>query len=173
LDSFHPAAAMVQDLKKLAPQAQATRRGVLTTEAAGAKKVDGETTARRNHAAKDKLATTPTNGVETLYDVMRYASAKFGNAKAVGARRIVNKITETKKVKKMIDGKEQEVDKNWEFFELSGFKYKSFVEFEKMALSVGSAVRKLGFQPHDKMHIFAATSMQWFASAHGEQPLVT
>jgi long-chain acyl-CoA synthetase len=169
LDSFRPTAvAMSQDLKKLAPQAQALRKGPYTAEVAGTPKVDGETIPRRNLAATERLKTVPNDDVKTLYDIMRHASAKYGNAKAVGSRRIVNRITETKKIKKMIDGKEQLVDKNWEYFELSGFKFKSFIEFEKMTLAVGSAIQKLGFKPKDKMHIFAATSVQWFASTHGE-----
>ena len=159
---------MSQDLKKLMPQARAYKSGPYTTEPANAQKVDGETIPRRNLVAKDGLRLTPTDGVETLYDVLRYSSAKFGNAKAVGARRIVNIHEETKKVKKMVDGQEQEVDKKWQYFELSPYKYKSFVEFEKMALSVGSAIQKLGFGPQDRLHLFAATSMQWLASAHGE-----
>jgi long-chain acyl-CoA synthetase len=169
--SFLPTAVvMPQDLKKFAPQAQATRRGPYTTEAAGAQPVDGETLPRRNLVAKDELKLHPSPEVKTMYDVLRYASNKFGNAKAVGSRRIVNKVTETKKIKKMIDGKEQEVDKNWEYFELSSYTYKSFVEFEKMALAAGSAIQKLGFKPKDRLHLFAATSMQWLASAHGKHP---
>jgi long-chain acyl-CoA synthetase len=158
---------MPQDLKKFAPQAQASRKGPYTTEAADAQPVEGETIPRRNLAAKDGLKLTPHPEVTTMYEVLRYASAKYGNAKAVGSRRIVNKIQETKKIKKMVDGKETEVDKNWEYFELSSYTYKSFVEFEKIALSVGSAIQKLGFKPGDKMHLYAATSMQWLASAHG------
>jgi len=158
---------MPQDLKKLAPQAQASRKGPYTAEATGAQPVDGETIPRRNLVSKDELKVTPAPEVATLFDILKYSSAKFGNAKAVGARRIVNRITETKKIKKVIEGKEQEVDKNWEFFELSGYQYKSFVEFEKMALAVGSAIAKLGFKSHDRLHLFAATSMQWLASAHG------
>ncbi|KAH7382591.1 hypothetical protein DE146DRAFT_232735 [Phaeosphaeria sp. MPI-PUGE-AT-0046c] len=158
---------MPQDLKKFAPQAQATRKGPYTVEAAGAQKVDGETIPRRNIVAKDGLLSTPNPDVKTMYDVLRFASAKFGNAKAVGSRRIVNKINETKKIKKMVDGKEQEVDKNWEYFELSSYSYKSFVEFEQIALNVGSAIQKLGIKPHDKLHLYAATSMQWLATAHG------
>jgi long-chain acyl-CoA synthetase len=159
---------MPQNLKKFAPQAQASRKGPYTAEAIGAQKVEGETIPRRNIASKDELKLTPNPDVKTMYDVLRYSSAKFGNAKAVGSRRIVNKISETKKIKKMVDGQEQEVDKKWEYFELSPYTYKSFVEFEKIALSIGSAIQKLGYKPQDKMHLYAATSMQWLASAHGE-----
>ncbi|KAF3043645.1 long-chain fatty acid-CoA ligase [Didymella heteroderae] len=158
---------MTQNLKKLMPQAQASRAGPYTCEVPGAQKPDGETIPRRNLAAKDGLIMTPQEDVNTLYDVLRYSAAKYGNAKAVGARKIVNIHEETKKIKKMIDGKEQEVDKKWQYFELSPYSYKSFVEFEKMALTVGSALNHLGYKPHDRLHLFAATSMQWLASAHG------
>ena len=170
LDSSHPRAAakMPQDLKKLMPQAKMYRSGPYTTEAADAQKVEGETVPRRNLAAKDGLIMKPHDNVETLYDVLRHSAAKFGNAKCVGARKIVNIHEETKKIKKMVDGKEQEVDKKWQYFELSPYKYKSFVEFEKMALSVGSGLKSLGFGPQDRLHLFAATSMQWLASAHGK-----
>ncbi|KNG52055.1 acetyl-CoA synthetase-like protein [Stemphylium lycopersici] len=158
---------MPQDLKKLMPQAKSYRSGPYTCEVPNAEKVEGETIPRRNNAARDELVTKPHDGVETLYDVLRHSAAKFGNAKAVGARRIVNVHEETKKVKKMVDGKEQEVDKKWQYFELSPYKYKSFVEFEKMALSAGAGLKSLGFEPQDRLHLFAATSMQWLASAHG------
>lgn len=159
---------MPQDLKKLMPQAKMHRSGPYTCEAANAEKVEGETVPRRNLAAKEGLIMKPHDNVATLYDVLRHSAAKFGNAKAVGARKIVNVHEETKKVKKMVDGKEQEVDKKWQYFELSPYKYKSFVEFEKMALSVGSGLKSLGFNPQDRLHLFAATSMQWLASAHGK-----
>jgi long-chain acyl-CoA synthetase len=162
------AATMPQDLKKLMPQAKTYRSGPYTCEVPNAEKVDGETIPRRNNAAKDGLIMKPHDDVSTLYDILRHSAAKFGNAKAVGARRIVNVHEETKKVKKMVDGKEQEVDKKWQYFELSPYKYKSFVEFEKMALSAGAGLRSLGFEPQDRMHLFAATSMQWLASAHGK-----
>ncbi|OAL47925.1 long-chain-fatty-acid-CoA ligase 1 [Pyrenochaeta sp. DS3sAY3a] len=158
---------MPQDLKKLMPQAKVSRSGPYTAEVPGAQKVDGETIPRRNTVSKDALKLTPTDGVETLYDILRYSSSKYGNAKAVGARRIVNIHEETKKIKKMVDGKETEVDKKWQYFELSPFKFKSFVEFEQMALAVGSGLNKLGFKPQDRLHLYAATSMQWLASAHG------
>jgi long-chain acyl-CoA synthetase len=161
---------MTQDLKKLMPQAKATITGRVNTEVPGAQKVDGETIPRRNLRSKDGLIMSPTEGVETLYDVLHHASAKFGNAKAVGSRKIVDVHEETKKVKKMIDGKEQEVDKKWQYFELSPYEYKSFTEFEKICLDVGAAMKHLGFVPNDRLHIFAATSMQWLASAHGTQP---
>ncbi|KAF2242990.1 acetyl-CoA synthetase-like protein [Trematosphaeria pertusa] len=158
---------MVQDLKKLMPQAKASIHGPVSAEAPGYQKVEGETIPRRNVKTKGTLRLTPANGINTLYDILRYSSAKFGNAKCVGSRKVVHIHEETKKIKKMIDGKQQEVDKKWQYFELSPYEFKSFVEFEHLCLTVGSGLKKLGFAPHDRLHLFASTSMQWLASAHG------
>ncbi|KAF2475677.1 acetyl-CoA synthetase-like protein [Lindgomyces ingoldianus] len=158
---------MVQDLKKLMPQAKATKTGPVTVEVPGAQQVEGETIPRRNVKAKDELRLIPHEGINTLYDILRYSSSKFGNAKAVGSRKILNIHEETKKVKKMIDGKQQEVEKKWQYFELSPYKFQSFVEFEKATLTVGAALKKLGMDPHDRLHQFASTSSQWLTMAHG------
>lgn len=159
---------MVQDLKKLAPQAKSYKTGPVSAEAAGFEKVEGETIPRRNAKTKDALRTTPADGVNTLYDLLRYASDKFGNAKAMGSRKIINTHEETKKIKKMVDGKQEEVDKKWTYFEMGPYKFISFVEFEKLALKVGAGLKKLGLEPQDRVHLFASTSAQWLTMAHGE-----
>ncbi len=64
---------------------------------------------------------------------------------------------ETKKVKKMVDGTQQEIDKKWSYYELSEYTYISFVEYQKMALEVGSGLAKLGLGAGDRIHLFAAT----------------
>ena len=68
-----------------------------------------------------------------------------------------------KKVKKQVDGKEQEVDKKWTYFELSEYHYLSFIEHEKSATRIGAGLRKLGMTAGDRLHIFAATR---YASGH-------
>ena len=64
---------------------------------------------------------------------------------------------EIKKVKKMVDGKQQEVEKTWSYYEMSHYSYISFVEYEKMVLSIGCGLRKLGMVQSDRLHLFAAT----------------
>ena len=159
---------MPRDLKKLMPQARSEVNHAVAVDAPGVTKVDGETIPKRNVKAKDALHLTPSEDIKTLHDILRYSSAKFGNAKAVGARKVINIHEETKKIKKMVDGKEQEVDKKWQYFELSPYEWKSFVEFEQLCLNVGAALKQLGFGPSDRIHLFGATSMQWLGSAHGE-----
>ncbi|KAF2201542.1 acetyl-CoA synthetase-like protein [Delitschia confertaspora ATCC 74209] len=158
---------MPQDLKTLYPTAKSIKSGPVTVEVPGLPKVDGETIPRRNIQVKDGIKTTPQEGIYTLYDILRYSSKKFGNAKALGSRKIIQTHVETKKVKKMIDGKQHEVDKEWTYFELSDYSFKSFVEFEKLVLTIGYAFNHLGYKPHDRLHLFAATSFQWLAMAHG------
>ncbi|KAF2877492.1 hypothetical protein BDV95DRAFT_482306 [Massariosphaeria phaeospora] len=157
---------MPQDLKKFAPQARSYRTGMLSEEVPGAPHIDGETKPRRNAKNVDALRLVPDDNVKTLFDVLRHASTKFGNAKAVGQRKILHVHEETKKIKKMVDGKQEEVDKKWTYFELGSFKFISFVEFEKQVLTVGCGLKALGFVPEDRIHIFASTSPQWLASCH-------
>ncbi|OCK75408.1 acetyl-CoA synthetase-like protein [Lepidopterella palustris CBS 459.81] len=158
---------MPTDLKSFYPQARSYKSGDLTVEAPGYEKVDGETIPRRNAKAKDALKLRPQEDIATMFDILKHSSAKFGNAKALGARKIIDTHEEIKKIKKMIDGKQQEVDKKWTYFELSGYEYLSFVEFEKQALALGAGFKKLGMSASDRVHIFAATSPQWLAIAHG------
>jgi len=158
---------MPTDLKKLYPQAQAVKRGAVSVEAPGAPKVEGETTPRRNVKAKDGLKMQPNGEISTLYELLRWSARTYGNAKACGSRKTVNVHVEKKKIKKMVDGEQVEVDKEWTYFELSPYKYMSFVEFEKLALTLGAGLKALGLVPQDRLHLFASTSSQWLAMAHG------
>ena len=141
-----------------------------TAEATGAVKVDGESIPRRTLAAKDSLRTIPEEGVETVYDILRYSASKYGDAKALGSRKLVRTHDEVKKVKKTIDGKEEMVDKKWTYFEMSEYHFMSFREYEQMAIQCGAGLRKLGLEKNDRLHIFAATTPYWLAMAHGTMP---
>ncbi|KAK1070608.1 long-chain fatty acid-CoA ligase [Friedmanniomyces endolithicus] len=155
------------DLKNMVPQPKLYKRPPYTVEVPGAKKIDGETIPRRNIRTKDELKVTPDPETKTVFDILKRSSAKFGNAKALGKRRLIKMHEEVKKVKKVVDGKEQEQDKKWTFFELSGYEYMSFIEYEQMALKVGCGYRALGMQSPDRVHLFAATHPYWLATAHG------
>jgi long-chain acyl-CoA synthetase len=149
----------------------------ISKEVPGVTAAPGETVPRRNPDLQDKLVRRPYPEINTVYDIVRFAARKYGNAKAIGSRKLVKTHKETKKVKKIIDGVETEVDKVWTYFELSPYSYKSFNDYEKMVLSIGSAYRKLGLVAGDKVHIFAATSAHWLAISHGaasqSMPIVT
>ena len=133
------------------------RKGPFTVEAPGHEKKKGETIPRRNRHAKDEFILKPSAEVSTIYENFRRAAAKFGNAKAIGSRKIIKTHVENKKVKKIVDGKEQEVDKKWTYFELSGYEYMTFIEYEQMVLAAASGLRHLGLKKDDKMHLYGAS----------------
>lgn len=134
-----------------------TKSPPFTVEASGYEPVKGETIPRRHPVSKDKLTTTPSEDVRTIFDILKRSADRFGNAKAVGTRRLIKLHHESKKVKKTVDGVTQEVDKKWTYYELSEYTYLSFVEYEKLVLEIGAGLRKLGLAKGDRLHLFAAT----------------
>ncbi|KAI0395881.1 AMP-binding enzyme [Xylariaceae sp. FL0594] len=152
-------------------------RPPFSIESPGAPEVKGETKPRRHPLTKDGLITKPADNINTAYELLRVTVSKYGNAKCMGSRRLVRTHQETMKVKKMIDGKEEEVEKAWTYFELSPYEYLTFNEYEALALSIGSGLRKLGMAKNDRVHIFAATSANWLTMFHGAasqtMPVVT
>lgn len=89
------------------------RQDFLLTRGAGQKPVEGETLVRRIPAAIPELVAKPESNISTTYELVRESAKKFGNAKAIGSRQLVRTHQETKKVKKMVDGEEREVDKSY------------------------------------------------------------
>lgn len=147
-----------KDLKTVVPLPKIYTPGLCTKEAPGFPAVEGETIPRRNAKTFEALVTSPDpSAIKTLPDILKYASAKYGNAKALGSRKLVKVHNEVKTIKKTVDGEETEVEKKWTYFELGAYEYKTFAEFEKIALEVGSGLRKLGLKAGEKVHMFAAT----------------
>ncbi|KAL4927654.1 long-chain fatty acid-CoA ligase FAA1 [Aspergillus undulatus] len=144
-----------------------SKKGPFTVEVPGVEPVEGETIPRRLPIAKDGLILRPAEDLTTIYDAFRRSARIFGNAKAVASRRLIKTHVETKKVKKIVDGQEQEVDKQWTYFEKGPYNYKSFIEYEKLALELGSGLRKIGLNKEHKVHLYGATSANWLAMAHG------
>lgn len=148
-----------------------------TIDVPGQEPVKGETPVRRIPGSVPDLVAKPDPKISTTYELVRVSVEKYGNAKCMGSRKLIRTHQETKKVKKMVDGEEREVDKQWTYFELSGYNYMSFSEYEQLMLQVGSGLRKLGLETGDRVHIFAATSSYWLAMSHGaasqSMPIVT
>lgn len=92
-----------------------------------------------------------------MVDFVRTSAVKYGDAKALGSRRLIKMHHETKKIKKFVNGVEQEVDKSWNYFEMSPYEYISYKELEVLTHQLGAGLRKLGLQSPDKVHMFAST----------------
>ncbi|KAJ5907485.1 Long-chain-fatty-acid--CoA ligase 1 [Penicillium taxi] len=148
-------------------QPRMSKKGPFSVEVPGVQRVEGETIPRRHPAAKNGLVLRPSEDVSTTYENFRRSARLFGNNKAVATRRLIKTHVETKKVKKIVDGVETEVDKKWTYFELSGYTYKTFLEYEKLCLELGAGLRKLGLERDSKIHLYGATSAHWLAMSHG------
>jgi long-chain acyl-CoA synthetase len=128
-----------------------------TVEAPGYEKVPGETIPRRHPRAKDGLRTSPAEGVHTVWDIVQRSARTYPNHQAVGSRKLVKLHKETKKVQKNVDGQIQEVDKEWQYFELSPFTFLTYKQYEERVLQVASGLRALGLATEHKFHLFGTT----------------
>ncbi|KAL8920479.1 MAG: hypothetical protein Q9208_006228 [Pyrenodesmia sp. 3 TL-2023] len=155
------------NLKQFVPQPASYKSPPYTTEAPGVEKKAGETIPRRNFVTKDALRAVPEKDVDTLYALLRSASEKYGNAPAQGTRSLKKMHHESKPTTKMVDGQQQTVQKQWQYYELSAYAYTSFVEFERRCLAVGAALAAIGIKHPDRVHLFAATHANWLTFAHG------
>ncbi|KAH8904344.1 acetyl-CoA synthetase-like protein [Coniochaeta sp. PMI_546] len=137
-----------------------------TIESPGYAPVEGETIPRRHPKAKNGLLQRPAPDVATNFDLLRRSAKKYANEPAVGSRRLLETHKELKKVPKIVDGQVQEVEKEWTFFELSDYTYLTYREYETTVLQVGAGLRKLGLSPHDKVHLFGTTTVNWLTMSH-------
>lgn len=164
-------------LKNLTVQPRILKKPPFSVEAPGYPPVEGETIPRRHPDAANGLINRPSEDCATVFDFVKRSASKYGNAKAIGSRKLIKTHQEIKKIKKMVDGEEREIDKKWTYFELSGYNYMSFHDYEQLVLQLGAGYRKLGLEKDDRIHIYAATSAHWLAVSHGatsqSMPIVT
>jgi long-chain acyl-CoA synthetase len=139
-----------------------------TLNVPGVEPVEGEGVPRRNSRYVEELLAQPEEGVETVFDIVTRAARVFGNTRAVGTRRLIKTHNEIKKVKKVVDGQEQLVDKKWTYFELSGYSYLSYSEYEQQVLQIGAGLRNVGLVKGDKLFLFAATRYSYSSTPRGE-----
>ena len=133
------------------------RKPPFTIESPGYDEVPGETKPRRHPRAKDGLITSPAEGVNTVFDIIKRSASVWPDGQAVGSRKLIQMHTETKKVQKNIDGEVQEVEKKWQLFELSPFTFMTYKDYLQYALDLGAGLRKLGLAAGDRLHLYAAT----------------
>ncbi|GAN07063.1 long-chain-fatty-acid- ligase 1 protein [Mucor ambiguus] len=127
----------------------------------------GEGPTRRSILSPNQLMITPAKGVETLYDILQYASNTFKTRKGFGYRKLEDTISTTKKVKKVVNGVETTQDKTWTYFQLSGYHHYSYEEASTLTKTIGAGLIKLGLKKGDKVQISASTSVEWMFMAHG------
>ena len=112
---------------------------------------------RRASLTKDALVTQPFEGLETVYDVLLYATRIHGTRNAIGWRDIISIHEEEKEVKKTIDGKEVIEKKKWKYFELSDYKYMNYIELKDAVYSLARAFVDIGITKDDVVNVYAQT----------------
>ncbi|PHH90773.1 hypothetical protein CDD83_2702 [Cordyceps sp. RAO-2017] len=137
-----------------------------TIESPGYEKVPGETIPRRHPRAKNGLLNRPSDDVHTVFDIVRRSARIYPNHEAVGSRKLIKLHRELKKMKKNVDGEVQEVEKEWQFFELTKFSFMTYKDYETLVLQIGSGLRKIGLSSDNKLHLFATTSIPWISMSH-------
>jgi long-chain acyl-CoA synthetase len=139
----------------------------------------GETAPRRKASQKNGAIERPAGTTSnTIPEYFEEVSGKNGNNNAMAWRDLIEIHSETKKVKKIVDGVETTVDKNWIYYEQSPYKYITYPDLLKLVKLYSKGLRELGLTPHEsKLHIFAATSHKWMqtflAASFSSIPIVT
>ncbi|KAE8447796.1 hypothetical protein EG329_010190 [Mollisiaceae sp. DMI_Dod_QoI] len=142
-------------------------------EVPGVERVNGETIPRRNAKYLDGLLSRPKEDIATLYDVLKYSRDTYGDASAMGSRRLIATHTEPETEMK----ESRNTHRPWTYYEMGPYKYESYKDYFQLAMDIGAGFRELGLNAGDRVHIFAATSMRWLAVSHGatvqSMPIVT
>lgn len=139
----------------------------------------GETKVK--YLQKDKiLLERPTDTeAKTIPEFFEEFSKKNYNRRAMGWRELIDIHSETKILKKIVDGKETELEKKWEFFEYSEYK---FITYQKLlqdvkTYSIGLNKLKYFKKNQNYLHIFASTASKWLqtfiAATFQSIPIVT
>ncbi|KAJ7224544.1 long-chain-fatty-acid-CoA-ligase [Mycena pura] len=127
---------------------------------------DNEGPTRRLAITADRLITQPFEGIDTVYDILEYVAKTHGGRDALGSRDVVDVIEETKDVKKMVDGKEVTEKKKWKYFQLSDYKFITYVQLREQVSEIARGLVDLGITSDDVFNIYAATSLNWQLLAH-------
>ncbi|KAJ7437256.1 hypothetical protein B0H11DRAFT_2108310 [Mycena galericulata] len=125
---------------------------------------DGPT--RRLAISADKLVTQPFEGIDTVFDILEYVAKTHGTRDALGWRDVVDIHEEAKEVKKIVEGKEVTETKKWKYFQLSDYKYISYVQLRDQVSEIARGLVDMGITTDDVFNIYAATSVNWQLMAH-------
>ncbi|CED85600.1 Acyl-CoA synthetase [Phaffia rhodozyma] len=125
----------------------------------------GETKTRRSYCVKD-LVTQPLPGINTTLDVVNYAAQKSPNARGFGIRPVLDTITETKQITKMVDGQPHVESKDWKFFRLGEYQWITYLEFKQRINKIGTGLYELGLGKRENgesgfVNIYSMTCLHW------------
>ena len=123
----------------------------------GEENIVGGPRTRRLAFASKELVTRPFEGIDTVHDVLDYAARTHGTKNALGWRDVIDIHEEEKEVKKTIGGKEVTETKKWKFFQLSDYKYLTFVEVKDAVSEVARGLIELGITSDEIVNVYSTT----------------
>lgn len=140
----------------------------------------GETAPRRKATQKDGVVTRPADSSATnISEFFEECANRNPNNNAMGFRKLREVHVDTKKVTKIINGEEKQIDKDWIYYEYSDYEYVTYKKLLELVKSYSRGLVKLGVKPNqeEKVHIFASTSHKWMQTYLATQfqniPIVT
>ncbi|KAG0660715.1 long-chain-fatty-acid--CoA ligase 1 [Monosporozyma unispora] len=139
-----------------------------------------ETAPRRSSRAVKAALTKPRDFTcETVFEMISECCRRYKNNNSIGWRNVIDIHEEQKTVTKTINGKPQDVQKTWMYYELTPYQYITFAQMEQNMIHIGKGLVSMGLEPatEDKLHIYASTSHKWMQMYLGTQsqsiPIVT
>ncbi|KAJ3356036.1 long-chain fatty acid-CoA ligase [Allomyces javanicus] len=121
----------------------------------------------RHKVAEHALLTAPEADIKSVHDVVMRAARVFGDARAMGHRKVIRVIEESKEITRIVNGHEVKETKLWKYFELGPYQWISYKELLADIKCVASGLADLGYAPGDKACIYLPTSPEWQMFAHG------
>lgn len=123
----------------------------------------GETAPRRRAAQKNAAVVRPLGSTaNTVPEYIDECVKRNKDRRCMGWRELVDIHTDVRKVTKVVDGEERQVDKEWTFYEYLPYEYQTFSEVHATTQALSHGLRKIGLVPgSSRLHIFAATSHKW------------
>jgi len=118
----------------------------------------GESPVYRHVNARYGLSETPHPAIRTLYDLAQFSEQKWLDAPCFGTRRVIKIHKEKQMVTRIINGQQKQVEKEWMFWELGPFEYRSYRQAGRERLDLGAGLRKVGLEKGDKVVIYGDTS---------------
>ena len=119
---------------------------------------NGESPVYRHVDARYGLSETPHPAIRTLYDLAQFNGQKWGDAPCFGTRRVIKIHREKNMVTKIVNGRQTQVEKEWMFWELGPFEYRSYKQAAREGLELGAGLRQVGLEKGDKVVIYGDTS---------------
>jgi long-chain acyl-CoA synthetase len=118
---------------------------------------DDEGGVRRLAISADKLVTEPIEGMNTTADIIDFVARTHGSRNAVGWRDVIKVHVEEKEVTKNVSGKEVKEKKKWQYFELSDYKFLSYIDFKVAIEEIARGLVHLGVGKGAVFNVYSQT----------------